>query len=160
MALEYSTDFPHEFDFIRASTTGAFWVAYTNKIYVGLPDEAELQEWVTLPGIPTDIAVSPRGDRIAWVDSGPPEGSNRLLVSDTLSAETLVLLEDPSPGLLRPAVVGRCALPRAELAQPGGARHRRACDRRGQRRGVPHRRGLLRRVGALHQRVLTGGARP
>ena len=50
---------------------------------------------MTLPGIPTDIAVSPRGDRIAWVDSGPPEGSNRLLVSDTLSAETLVLLEDP-----------------------------------------------------------------
>ncbi|MDE2640077.1 MAG: hypothetical protein OXI03_05785 [Chloroflexota bacterium] len=96
MALEYSTDFPHEFEFIRASTTGAFWVAYTNKIYVGLPDEAELQEWVTLPGIPTDIAVSPRGDRIAWVSAGPPEGSNRLLVSDTGSAETLVLLEDPS----------------------------------------------------------------
>ncbi len=96
MPLEYRTDFPDEFDFIRASSSGAFWVAYTNKIYVGLPDEAELQEWVTLPGVPTDIAVSPRGDRIAWVDSGPPEGSNRLLVSDTLSAETLVLLEDAS----------------------------------------------------------------
>ena len=55
-----------------------------------------MQEWLTLPGIPVDIAVSPRGDQIAWVTLGPPEGSNGLFISDIGSEETRLLLEDPS----------------------------------------------------------------
>ena len=96
LPLEYSTGFPDEFDFIAASSNGAFWALYTNKLYLGTPDEPGLREWLTLPGIPVDVAVSPRGDQIAWVTLGPPEGSNGLFISDIGSEETRLLLEDPS----------------------------------------------------------------
>ena len=96
LPLEYSTGFPDEFDFITAAGNSAFWALYTNKLYIATPGEPGLQEWLTLPGIPVDIAVSPRGDQIAWVTLGPPEGSNGLFISDIGSEETRLLLEDPS----------------------------------------------------------------
>ncbi len=96
LPLEYSTGFPDDLGFIQASTNGTFWVAYTNKVFIGTPEEPALQEWLTLPGIPVDIAVSPRGDQVAWVTLGPPEGSNGLFISDIASEETRLLLEDPS----------------------------------------------------------------
>ena len=95
LPLEYSTGFPDEFDFIAASGNGAFWALYTNKLYLGTPDEPGLREWLTLPGIPVDVAVSPRGDQIAWVTLGPPEGANGLFISDIGGEETRLLLEDP-----------------------------------------------------------------
>ncbi|PZC48568.1 MAG: Esterase/lipase [Chloroflexi bacterium] len=92
--LEYSTIFPDEYDWFANSSNNAFWVRYTNKLYIGSPEQEALVEWLTLPGVPFDASVSPGGDQIAWVTSGPPEGANGIFISDIQSEATRLLVQD------------------------------------------------------------------
>ena len=92
--LEYSTIFPDEYDWFANSNNNAFWVRYTNKFYIGSPEQEALVEWLTLPGVPFDASVSPGGDQIAWVTSGPPEGANGIFISDIQTEATRLLVQD------------------------------------------------------------------
>ena len=92
--VEYDTTFPDEYGWLQSSTTGVFWARYSNKLYLRLADESELTEWLTLPGLPVDVAVSPQGTEIAWVSGGPPEGTNALFLSDLDTATSTLLLQD------------------------------------------------------------------
>lgn len=94
--VEYSTIFPDEYDWFANSSNNAFWVRYTNKLYIGSPEQEALVEWLTLPGVPFDVSVSPGGDQIAWVTSGPPVGANGIFISDIETEATRLLVQDSS----------------------------------------------------------------
>lgn len=92
--VEYSTIFPDEYDWLPNAVPGVFWARYTNKLFLRLPDAAELTEWFTLPGLPIDVAIGPGGRQAAWISTGPPRGTNALFLSDLEAARSTLLVQD------------------------------------------------------------------
>ena len=92
--VEYSTIFPDEYGWLPSGASGVFWARYTNKLFLRLPDEAELTEWFTLPGLPLDVAIGPGARQVAWISTGPPDGANALFLSDLELASSTLLVQD------------------------------------------------------------------
>ena len=92
--VSYNTIFPDEYGWVEVSNPGIIWAQYSNKLFLRVPGETELREWLNLPGLATDVAVSPDGTGIAWVSAGPPDGTNALLLTDLEMSATRVLAQD------------------------------------------------------------------
>ena len=93
--ISFSTVFPDQFGW-APGTDGVFFARYANQLWLGRPGDTALSRWFELPGVPLEVTLSPSGTQLAWVFSGPPQGANRLMLTNVLVGQTTLLTGDDS----------------------------------------------------------------
>lgn len=93
--ISFSTVFPDQFGW-APGTDGVFFARYANQLWLGRPGDTALSRWFELPGVPLEVTLSPSEPQLAWVFSGPPQGANRLMLTNVLVGQTTLLTGDDS----------------------------------------------------------------